>query len=49
MACSARAADVRGVALVEDRIGGRLGWDGFMVDGPQTADRGDLHYEIHAA
>jgi type VI secretion system protein ImpH len=44
-----RAADVRGVALVEDRIGGRLGWDGFMVDGPQTADRGDLHYEIHAA
>jgi type VI secretion system protein ImpH len=44
-----RAADVRGVALSGDRAGARLGWDGFLVDGPQTADRADVNYEIHAA
>ncbi|WP_296943973.1 type VI secretion system baseplate subunit TssG [uncultured Massilia sp.] len=45
-----RAADVRGVALDGERdAGGRLGWDGFLVDGPQAADRADLHYEIHAS
>lgn len=44
-----RAADVHGVALHADRIGGRLGWDGFLVDGPQTLDRDDVRYEIHAA
>jgi type VI secretion system protein ImpH len=43
-----RAADVQGVALRDDRIGGRLGWDGFLVDGPQPDDRADVHYEIHA-
>jgi len=42
-----RAADVHGIALREDRIGGRLGWDAFLVEGPQTADRGDVQYEIH--
>jgi type VI secretion system protein ImpH len=44
-----RAADVHGIALRGDRIGGRLGWDGFLVDGPQAADRADLHYALHAA
>ncbi|QJE02025.1 type VI secretion system baseplate subunit TssG [Massilia forsythiae] len=44
-----RAADVRGVALNDGRIGGRLGWDGFLVDGPQSADRADVCYEIQAA
>ena len=45
-----RADYVRGVALAGGRrAGGRLGWDGFLVDGPQTTDRADLHYEIHAA
>jgi len=44
-----RAADVHGIALRDDRIGGRLGWDAFLVDGPQAADRADVHYELHAA
>jgi type VI secretion system protein ImpH len=45
-----RADHVRGVALAGGRrAGGRLGWDGFLVDGPQTTDRADVHYEIHAA
>jgi type VI secretion system protein ImpH len=45
-----RASEVRGVALTDGRsAGGRLGWDGFLVDGPQTQDRADVHYELHAA
>ncbi|TWI69222.1 type VI secretion system protein ImpH [Pseudoduganella lurida] len=43
-----RAADVQGVALRDDRIGGRLGWDSFVVEGPQAQDRADVRYEIHA-
>ena len=43
-----RAADVRGVALGAGTTG-RLGWDGFLVDGPQQHDRADVRYEIHAA
>jgi type VI secretion system protein ImpH len=44
-----RAADVQGVALTGTRTaGGRLGWDGFLVDGPQIQDRADVRYEIHA-
>jgi type VI secretion system protein ImpH len=43
-----RAADVQGACLDEERIGGRLGWDSFLVDGPQAHDRGDVRYEIHA-
>ncbi len=44
-----RAADVRGTALTGTRTaGGRLGWDGFLVDGPQRQDRADVRYEIHA-
>jgi type VI secretion system protein ImpH len=44
-----RADEVRGVALSGTRTaGGRLGWDGFLVDGPQVQDRADVRYEIHA-
>ncbi len=43
-----RAADVQGVQLTDDRVGGRLGWDGFLVEGPQQADRADVRYEIHS-
>lgn len=43
-----RAADVRGARLEENRVGGRLGWDSFVVDGVQTQDRADVRYEIHA-
>jgi type VI secretion system protein ImpH len=44
-----RADEVRGVALSGMRTaGGRLGWDGFLVDGPQVQDRADVRYEIHA-
>lgn len=44
-----RAADVHGTLLAEPRTNGRLGWDSFIVDGPQPADRADVCYEIHAA
>jgi hypothetical protein len=40
-----RAADVRGVTLGDD-AGGRLGWDAYLVDAPQTRDRRDVRYEI---
>ena len=44
-----RAADVRGSTLAGTRTAGaRLGWDGFLVDGPQRQDRADVRYEIHA-
>ncbi len=43
-----RAADVRGVQLEQDRIGGRLGWDSFLLAGSETEDRADVRYEIHA-
>jgi type VI secretion system protein ImpH len=44
-----RAADVQGAALMpEGGGGGRLGWDSFLVTGPQTADRTDVTYDIHA-
>ncbi|WEF34640.1 type VI secretion system baseplate subunit TssG [Pseudoduganella chitinolytica] len=47
-----RAADVRGVHMQHDRIGGRLGWDCFLVPdegmGPAAQDRADVRYEIHA-
>lgn len=42
------AADVQGASLAEDRTSGRLGWDSFLVTGPQTEDRRDVRYEIHA-
>ena len=43
-----RAADVQGASLAEQRSGGRLGWDSFLVTGAQTVDRRDVCYEIHA-
>jgi type VI secretion system protein ImpH len=43
-----RAADVRAVVLDGERQGGRLGWDAYLVTGPQTQDRNDVRYEIHA-
>jgi type VI secretion system protein ImpH len=43
-----RAADVHGTRLEEERSGGRLGWDSFLVDGPQERDRNEVRYEIHA-
>lgn len=43
-----RAADVHGVTLAEPRIGGRLGWDSFLVSGPVAEDRGDVRYDLHA-
>jgi type VI secretion system protein ImpH len=36
------------VKLEDHRIGGRLGWDSFLVAGTETQDRADVRYEIHA-
>jgi len=44
-----RAADVRSVTMGPGQRIGRLGWDAFLVDGPQTQDRKDVHYGIHDA
>jgi type VI secretion system protein ImpH len=43
-----RAADVQGVSLADERQGGRLGWDTYLVTGAQAQDRSDVRYEIHA-
>jgi type VI secretion system protein ImpH len=43
-----RAADVREVSLAGERHAGRLGWDTYLVTGPQAQDRSDVRYEIHA-
>ncbi|HEY0064729.1 MAG TPA: type VI secretion system baseplate subunit TssG [Telluria sp.] len=43
-----RAADVHGVQLDAPRQGGRLGWDSFLVTGPQQSDRSDVSYDIHS-
>ena len=42
------AADVRGASLDAKATTGRLGWDSFLVTGPQAEDRRDVRYEIHA-
>ena len=42
-----RAADVQGTSLSDERSGGRLGWDSFMLTGGQAQDRSDVRYEIH--
>ncbi|OFA03673.1 type VI secretion system baseplate subunit TssG [Duganella sp. HH101] len=42
-----RAADVQGARLEDNRVGGRLGWDSFLVTDAQTQDRADVRYEIH--
>lgn len=43
-----RAADVRSVTLGDDHAG-RLGWNAYLVDGPQERDRADVRYEIEMA
>lgn len=42
------AADVRGVSLTAEPCGRRLGWDTYLVAGPQTNNRRDVRYEICA-
>ena len=41
-----RAADVRPVTISERGYPGRLGWDAYLVEGPQTQDRKDVHYDL---
>jgi type VI secretion system protein ImpH len=43
-----RAEDVHAMSLAGERDGGRLGWDTFVVTGPQTQDRNDVRYQIFA-
>jgi type VI secretion system protein ImpH len=43
-----RAADVREVSLNDGATIGRLGWDAYLVDGPQHADRRDVRYELNS-
>jgi type VI secretion system protein ImpH len=40
-----RAADVCSVTLGDDQAG-RLGWNAYLVDGPQDRDRSDVCYDI---
>jgi len=41
-----RAADVRPVTIAQASNVGRLGWDAYLVEGPQTQDRRDVHYDL---
>ena len=41
-----RAADVRPVTMTDGSDLGRLGWDSYLVAGPQGQDRKDVHYEL---
>jgi type VI secretion system protein ImpH len=43
------AAHVRGVSLAKQNKSGRLGWDTYLVAGPQTRDRIDVRYQLHAS
>jgi type VI secretion system protein ImpH len=43
-----RAADVRGISLGDAADAGQLGWDTYLVAGPQTEDRNDVRYAMHA-
>jgi type VI secretion system protein ImpH len=43
-----RAAEVREVSLNDGATIGRLGWDAYLVDGPQQRDRRDVRYELPA-
>lgn len=43
-----RAADVSGSSLHEERSGGRLGWDSFLLTAGAAQDRSDVRYHIHA-
>jgi type VI secretion system protein ImpH len=42
-----RAADVRELRLQDGARIGRLGWDAYLVEGAQAADRRDVRYELH--
>ncbi|MEH6437037.1 type VI secretion system baseplate subunit TssG [Massilia sp. DD77] len=42
-----RALDVRSAALQETGPAVRLGWDAFLVEGAQTANRRDVRYGLH--
>ncbi|QJD93570.1 type VI secretion system baseplate subunit TssG [Duganella dendranthematis] len=44
-----RAEDVQGARLDDERSGGRLGWDSFLVTEAQQHDRSDVRYEIHTS
>lgn len=44
-----RAEEVQGARLDDDRSGGRLGWDSFLVTEAQQQDRSDVRYEIHTS
>jgi type VI secretion system protein ImpH len=37
---------VQPVTMREGSALGRLGWDSYLVDGPQAHDRHDVHYEL---
>jgi len=41
-----RAIDVRPLTLCEGSERGRLGWDSYLVAGPEERDRNDVHYDI---
>lgn len=43
-----RADEVVGTDLWSDQIGGRLGWDTFLVTAPEVDDRADVCYQLHA-
>ena len=44
-----RAADVRSVTMCPGQRIGRLGWDAYLVEGVQAADRNDVRYGIDDA
>jgi type VI secretion system protein ImpH len=44
-----RAEDVQSAQLDDERSGGRLGWDSFLVTEAQQQDRSDVRYEIHTS
>jgi type VI secretion system protein ImpH len=44
-----RAQDVRSVTMANGSTIGRLGWDAYLVEGPQAQDRNDVRYGIHIA
>jgi type VI secretion system protein ImpH len=44
-----RAQDVRSVTMGNGSAIGRLGWDAYLVEGPQVHNRNDVRYGIHIA
>lgn len=43
-----RQQDVQSMNLITERLGGRLGWDSFLITGKAIENRNDVKYEIHA-